>query len=82
MALAYVTIFFNAALRHLYVAIGDPGVIEIFDTESMRRIESVATERGAHTIGYDAIRDIVYAFLPETHRAAVYRDNADPRAPG
>jgi DNA-binding beta-propeller fold protein YncE len=69
-------IFFNAALRHLYVAIGAPGVIEVFDTETMRRIESVPTERGAHTIGYDATRDTVYAFLPDTHRAAVYRDQA------
>jgi DNA-binding beta-propeller fold protein YncE len=69
-------IFFNAALRHLYVTIGDPGVIEVFDTETMRRLESVPTERGAHTIGYDATRDTVYAFLPGTHRAAVYEDTA------
>ena len=27
-------IFFNAALRHLYVASGDPGVIDVFETES------------------------------------------------
>jgi hypothetical protein len=69
-------IFFNAALRHLYVTIGDAGVIEVFDTETMRRVESVPTERGAHTIGFDATRDTVYAFLPGTHRAAVYRDSA------
>jgi DNA-binding beta-propeller fold protein YncE len=67
-------VFFNAALRHLYVAIGDPGVIDVFDTETMRRLESVPTERGAHTIGFDAVRNTVYAFLPDTHRAAVYRD--------
>lgn len=39
----------------------------------MRRVESVPTERGAHTIGLDAARDTVYAFLLDTHRAAVYR---------
>jgi DNA-binding beta-propeller fold protein YncE len=66
-------VFRNAALRHLYVAIGDPGVIDVFDTETMRRLVSVPTERGAHTIGFDAIRNTVYAFLPDTHRAAVYR---------
>jgi Uncharacterized conserved protein len=27
-------IFFNRVLRHLYVAIGDPGVVEVFDTTS------------------------------------------------
>jgi len=67
-------IFLNAALRHLYIAIGDPGVIEVFDTRTMRRLESVPTERGAHTIGFDSVRNTVYAFLPDTHRAAVYRD--------
>ena len=30
--------------------------------------------RGAHTLGFDAERNKVYAFLPETHRAAVYTD--------
>lgn len=67
-------VFRNAARRHLYVAIGDPGVIDVFDTETMRRLASVPTERGAHTIGFDAARDTVYAFLPDTHRAAVFRD--------
>jgi DNA-binding beta-propeller fold protein YncE len=66
-------VFLNARLQHLYVAIGDPGVIDVFDIRTMRRVESVPTERGAHTIGFDAARDTVYAFLPDTHRAAVYR---------
>jgi DNA-binding beta-propeller fold protein YncE len=67
-------IFFNAALQHLYVAIGDPGVIDVFDTESLQRIAVVSTEKGAHTIGFDPDRNKVYAFLPNTHSAAVYRD--------
>jgi DNA-binding beta-propeller fold protein YncE len=77
-------VFFNAALHHLYVAIGDPGVIDVFDTETMRRLESFATEAGTHTIGFDAGRNVVYAFLPETHRAAICRDSPSPstRAPG
>jgi DNA-binding beta-propeller fold protein YncE len=65
---------FNAALKHLYVAIGDPGVIDVFDTETMRPIETVITEKGAHTIAFDAERNKVYAFLPQTHRAAIYMD--------
>src|ERR1700730_9543073 len=67
-------IFFNWVLRHLYVAIADPGVVEVFDTDLMERIKTVPTERGAHTLGFDAERNKVYAFLPETHRAAVYID--------
>src|SRR5215813_9371650 len=59
-------VFFNAMLRHLYVAIGEPGVIDVFDTEAMRLLETVPTGAGAHTIGFDAGRNTVYAFLPET----------------
>jgi len=69
-------VFFNAALRRLYVAIGEPGVIEVFDTAPLRRHETVATEAGAHTLSFDATRNIVCAFLPASHRAAVYEDHA------
>lgn len=69
-------VFFNARLGHLYVAIGDPGVIEVFDTTPLRRHEVVPTERGAHTLSFDAARNLVCSFLPETHRAAVYLDHA------
>jgi len=68
-------VFFNAALSRLYVAIGEPGVIEVFDTAPLRRRETVATEAGAHTLSFDAARNIVCAFLPATHRASVYRDD-------
>ena len=67
-------IFFNRVLKHLYVAIGDPRVVEIFDTDAMEPLETVRTEYGAHTLGFDADRNKVYAFLPKTHRAAVYLD--------
>jgi DNA-binding beta-propeller fold protein YncE len=67
-------VFFNAALGRLYVAIGDPGVIEVFDTSPLRRRQTVATEAGAHTLSFDAARNLVCAFLPGSHRAAVYED--------
>jgi DNA-binding beta-propeller fold protein YncE len=69
-------IFFNAALKHLYVAIGDPGIIEVFDSDTMQRVETVMTEKGAHTLAFDAERNKVYAFLPLTHRAAVFADQS------
>jgi DNA-binding beta-propeller fold protein YncE len=69
-------VFFNAALGRLYVAIGDPGFIEVFDTRPLRRHQTIATEAGAHTLSFDARRNIVCAFLPASHRAAVYRDRA------
>lgn len=67
-------IFMHAASRLLYVAIGDPGVIDVIDTRKMRRVETTTTEAGAHTIALDRKRNRVFAFLPRTHRAAVYRD--------
>jgi DNA-binding beta-propeller fold protein YncE len=72
-------IFYNPALRHLYVALGDPGCIEVIDTQSWRRIATVPTEAGAHTLAFDARRNRVYAFLPLTHRAAVFVDRGPAR---
>ena len=69
-------VFFNPALARLHVAIGDPGVIVVFDTTPLARREIVATEVGAHTLSFDATRNIVAAFLPQSHRAAVYEDRA------
>jgi len=69
-------VFFNAALQRLYVAIGDPGLIEVFDTAPLRRHETIVTETGAHTLSFDAARNIVCVFLPASHRAAVYSDRA------
>jgi DNA-binding beta-propeller fold protein YncE len=69
-------VLFNSALSRLYVAIGEPGIVEVFDTTPLRRHETVTTEAGAHTLSFDAARNIVCAFLPASHRAAVYRDHA------
>jgi len=66
-------VFFNLARRQLYVAVGDPGVIDVFDTATMARVGTVATGPGAHTLAFDPARDRVYAFLPATHCAAVYK---------
>jgi len=68
-------IFFNVKRHHLYVAIGDPGLIDVVDTRQLKVIFTVGTEAGAHTIGFDQERDKVYAFLPSSHRAAVYHDS-------
>jgi DNA-binding beta-propeller fold protein YncE len=67
-------IFFNQVRRRLYVAIGDPGVIDIFDTAAMQRLGSVPSEKGAHTLAFAPGAGRVYGFLPQTHRAAVYRE--------
>ena len=69
-------IFMDSVLRHVYVAIGDPGLIEVFDIDRFERVDVVVTEPGAHTIGLHAERHRIYALMPRTHRAAVFRDAA------
>jgi hypothetical protein len=61
-------------LRHLYVAIGEPGVICVADTDRLHLLETVPTEPGAHTLGIDPQRHAVYAFLPSSGGAAVFLD--------
>jgi hypothetical protein len=68
-------IFYNKNLGHLYVAVGNPGVIDVFHTDPLRLIESIPTEQGAHTLAFNAVQNKVYAFLPQTHRASVFLDN-------
>jgi len=67
-------VFLNHALRHLYVAIGDPGVIDVIDIAAWKTREVIPTERGAHTLAHDEGAHRVYAFLPQTHRASVFQD--------
>lgn len=69
-------IFLDRELGQLFVAIGDPGLLEVFDVRGARRLESVETERGAHTLALDAAEHRVYVFLPRSCRAAVYRTTA------
>jgi len=67
-------VFFNPGPSHVYVAVGDPGVIDVFDARRLNLLETVPTEKGAHTLALDQQKNKVYAFLPATHRAAVYQD--------
>jgi DNA-binding beta-propeller fold protein YncE len=65
-------VFFNRQRQHLYVAIGDPGVIDVFSTSPVEKLATVETEAGAHTTALSPTGDRFYAFLPRTHRAAIY----------
>ena len=67
-------IFLHSPSKRLYVAVGDPGVIDVIDVQTMRCEETVTTEAGAHTLALDRKRNKVYAFLPQSHRAAVFQD--------
>jgi DNA-binding beta-propeller fold protein YncE len=63
-------------LHRLYVAIGEPGVVCSFDSERLEQLETVATEQGAHTIGWDPVGRSRYVFCPTSFGAAVYEERA------
>jgi DNA-binding beta-propeller fold protein YncE len=65
-------VFFNRHRQHLYVAVGNPGVIDVFSTSPVEKLATVETERGAHTTALSPAGDRLYVFLPNTHRAAIY----------
>jgi DNA-binding beta-propeller fold protein YncE len=66
-------VFFDRVRKRLYVAVGDPGTIDVFNTKTMGKLGSVATETGAHTFALAPAGDRIYAFLPKSHRAAIYQ---------
>jgi len=66
-------VFFDRVHKRLYVAVGEPGTIDVFDTKSMEKLGTVATELGAHTFALAPTGEQIYAFLPRSHRAAIYQ---------
>jgi DNA-binding beta-propeller fold protein YncE len=66
-------VFFDRVNRRLYIAVGGPGTIDVFDTRTMDKLGSVATETGAHTFALAPDGGQLYAFLPASHRAAIYQ---------
>jgi DNA-binding beta-propeller fold protein YncE len=66
-------VWFNPKRRQLYVAVGDPGVVDVFDTTAMRSLGRVVTEKDAHTTAFPPTGGSLIAFLPASHRAALFR---------
>jgi DNA-binding beta-propeller fold protein YncE len=66
----------DAELRRLYVAIGDPGLVCSFDSERLEQLETVETEQGAHTAGWDPVGRALYVFFPDSGGAAIYEERA------
>ena len=62
--------------HRVYIAIGDPGSVCSFDSERLERIETVETEQGAHTIGWDPATRSLYVFCPQSGGAAVFEERA------
>ena len=65
----------DPVLRRLYVAVGEPGLVCSFASDRLEYLETVETERGAHTIGWDPDARNLYVFCPESGGAAVFEEH-------
>lgn len=70
-------IWHNHQRGRLYVAIEDPGVIDVVNTTTMTVEEHLFTEVGAHTTAYHAKLQRLYVFLPSC-RVAVFEESEVP----
>ncbi|MBI3859676.1 MAG: hypothetical protein HY296_05480 [Thaumarchaeota archaeon] len=67
-------IWHNPLKDRVYCAIGNPGVIEVIDTQSFGVVQRVTTEEGAHTLAFDRKRQRLYSFWPKTQSVAAYAE--------
>jgi DNA-binding beta-propeller fold protein YncE len=72
-------VWYSAAANSLYVAIGDPGVVDVLDTRTLAVVQQVKTGEGAHTTAFDNKRQRLYVFLPATAQAAVFDEASSPK---
>jgi DNA-binding beta-propeller fold protein YncE len=59
-------IWFNPAASSLYVAIAQPGVLQVVDTNQIAIAEVIKTELGAQTTAFDVRRQDLYVFKPNS----------------
>ena len=67
-------IWLNRNLDRLYVAVGDPGVIDVFDTNTLQFVEKIQTGPDAHTLTVDHRRGNVHVFLPDVYLDLILAD--------
>lgn len=67
-------VMLDPELGRVYVAVGDPGVVCSFDSERLAHVETVETEIGAHTTGWDQVDRCLYVFCPQSSGAIVYAE--------
>jgi hypothetical protein len=67
-------IMLDPDLQRLYVAIGDPGVVCAFSSHPLQPLETVETETGAHTCGWDPDSRSLYVFAPQSGGAMVFEE--------
>jgi len=67
-------IMYDRELGRLYVAVGGPGTVSVFDVRRRVHLETISTEEGAHTIGWDPASRRLFVFQPKSCGAAIYEE--------
>jgi len=65
-------VWHDPSAERLYVAVGDPGSVTVVDTARLELVETIPTEAGAHTLGWDPSHKTLYVFCPESGGAALF----------
>jgi DNA-binding beta-propeller fold protein YncE len=69
-------VMYDRDLGRVYVAVGSPGAVTVFDTRHARELETIPTEDGAHTIGWDPATRRLFVFQPKSCRVGIYEEVA------
>jgi hypothetical protein len=67
-------IMLDPDLQRLYVAVGDPGVVCAFTSQPLEELETIETEPGAHTCGWDPDERCLYVFCPQSGGAMLFEE--------
>lgn len=67
-------VMYDRDLGRIYVAVGSPGAVTVFDTRDARELETIATEEGAHTIGWDPATRRLFVFQPKSCGVGIYEE--------
>ncbi len=68
-------IWLNRNSGRLYVAVGDPGMVDVFDTKTLQFVERAKTGAEAHTLTIDDRRGTVHVFLPDVSQDLVLAEH-------
>ena len=69
-------VMYDRDLARLYVAVGSPGRVSAFDVGRRVQVETIQTEDGAHTIGWDPASRRLFVFEPKSCGVAIYQESA------
>jgi len=69
-------IMYDRDRGRLYVAVGSPGTVSAFDVGRRVQEETIQTEDGAHTIGWDPASRRLFVFQPKSCGVAIYEESA------